>query len=152
MPNILVKIPKGSFPTEHRTMLVRKLTDAAATAEQIPDDPRKRILCWVIVEEVESGSWTCGAIDMTEQILPCLAMIYLPAGVLDGAARAVFVDLAHQAFKQALPTAEKRQLATSVMLHDVVDGTWGVNGTIWRLPDFAQAAGYAHLQSLVSPP
>jgi hypothetical protein len=36
MPNILVKIPKGSFPTEHRAALLRKLNDAAATAEQIP--------------------------------------------------------------------------------------------------------------------
>jgi phenylpyruvate tautomerase PptA (4-oxalocrotonate tautomerase family) len=149
MPNILVKIPKGSFPNEHRTALVRKLNDAAAAAEQIPDAPKKRLFCWVIIDEVESGSWTCGAIDMTGQILPCLAMICLPAGVLDDASRAIYVDLVHEAFKQALPATEKRQLATSVVLHDVTDGAWGVNGTIWRLPRFAQAAGFAHLQSLV---
>lgn len=149
MPNILVKIPKGAFPTEHRTALLRKLNDAAATAEQIPDDPKKRFVCWVIVDEVEPGSWACGGIDMTGQILPCLAMIYVPAGVLDGASRATYVDLVHEAFKQALPATEKRQLFTSIVLHDVVDGTWGANGTIWRLPGIAQAAGFAHLQSLV---
>jgi hypothetical protein len=87
---------------------------------------------------------------MTGQILPCLAMIYVPAGVLDGASRATYVDLVHKAFKQALPATEKRQLSTSVVLHDVVDGTWGASGTIWRLPSIAQAAGFAHLQSLVS--
>jgi phenylpyruvate tautomerase PptA (4-oxalocrotonate tautomerase family) len=150
MPIIVVKIPKGSFPVEHRTALVRKLTDAACVAEQIPDDPKKRLLCWVVVDEVESGSWACGAIDMTGQILPCVAMVYVPAGVLDGASRTTFVELIHAAFTDALPVTDKRHLATSVVLHDVVDGTWGVNGTVWRLPNFAQAAGYAHLQSLVS--
>jgi phenylpyruvate tautomerase PptA (4-oxalocrotonate tautomerase family) len=110
--NILVKIPKGSFAAEHRTTLVRRLNDAAACAEQIPDDPKKRALCWVVVDEVEPGAWTCGAVDVTAQVLPCIVMVYLPAGVLDGA--------------------------------------WGVNGTVWRLPNFAKAAGLAHLQTLVS--
>lgn len=150
MPNILVKIPKGAFPTEHRAVLVQKLNDAAAIAEQIPDDPRKRSMCWVIIDEVEPGAWTCGASDMSARLLPCLAVIYVPAGVLDDASQAMYVDLLHAAFKQSLPATEKRQLATSVILHNVVDGTWGVNDTIWRLPNFAQAAGYAHLQELVS--
>ena len=150
MPNILVKIPKGAFPTEHRAILVQKLNAAAAIAEQIPDDPRKRSMCWVIIDEVEPGAWTCGASDMSARLLPCLAVIYVPAGVLDDASQAMYVDLVHAAFKQSLPATEKRQLATSVILHNVVDGTWGVNDTIWRLPNFAQAAGYAHLQELVS--
>ncbi|PRC95248.1 tautomerase family protein [Solimicrobium silvestre] len=150
MPNILVKIPKGSFPPEHRTALVRRLNDAAASSEQIPDEPKKRFMCWIIIDEVEPGSWTCGALDMTEQIIPCIAMIYLPAGVLDDAARALYVARVHEAFKQSLPTSEQRQLATSVVLHDVTDGTWGGNGIIWRLPEFAQAAGFMHLQALIN--
>lgn len=150
MPNILVKIPKDAFPTEHRAILVQKLNDAAAAAEQIPDDPRKRSMCWVLIDEVAPGAWTCGAIDMSVRLLPCLAVIYVPAGVLDDASQAMYVDLIHAAFKQSLPATEKRQLVTSVILHHVVDGTWGVNDTIWRLPDFAQAAGYAHLQKLAS--
>lgn len=150
MPNIFVKVPKGAFPDAHRTALVRKLNDAAAAAEQIPDDPKKRFFCWVTVDEVAPGSWTCGAIDMTEQILPCLAVIHVPAGVLDDASRAMYVDLVHNAFKLALPATEQRQLTTSVMLHDVIDGSWGGNGSILRLSDFARMSGYAHLQSLVS--
>ena len=149
MPNILVKIPNGAFPTEHRAVLVKMLNAAAAAAEQIPDDPRKRSMCWVIIDEVEPGSWTCGASDMSAKLLPCLAVIYVPAGVLDGASQAVYVDLVHAAFKQSLPATEQRQLATSVILHDVADGSWGANGAIWRLPDFAQAAGFAHLQALL---
>lgn len=149
MPNILVKIPKDAFPTEHRAALVKKLNDAAAAAEQIPDDPRKRSMCWVIIDEVVPGSWTCGASDMSAKLLPCLAVIYVPAGVLDGASQAMYVDLVHTAFKQSLPETEQRPLATSVILHHVADGSWGANGAIWRLPDFAQAAGFAHLQALL---
>jgi phenylpyruvate tautomerase PptA (4-oxalocrotonate tautomerase family) len=148
LPNILVKLPKDSFPNQHRETLVRLLNDAAASAEQIPDDPKKRTLCWVVVDEVAPGFWTCGAIDVTAQLLPCVAMIYLPAGVLDGAARARYVGLVHDAFRQALPPADQRRLATSVIVHDVAEGSWGVNGAIWRLPDFAEAAGFAHLKSL----
>lgn len=128
---------------------MQKLNDAAAAAEQIPDDPRKRSMCWVIIDEVEPGSWTCGASDMSAKLLPCLAVIYVPAGVLDGASQAIYVDLVHAAFKQSLPETEQHQLATSVILHNVADGSWGANGAIWRLPDFAQAAGYAHLQTLL---
>jgi phenylpyruvate tautomerase PptA (4-oxalocrotonate tautomerase family) len=147
MPNILVKIPKDVFPAAHRARLMQGLNDAAATAEKIPDDPRKRSLCWVTIDEVEPAAWTCGGIDVRERLLPCLVVIYVPEGVLDDASRAVYVGLVHAAFKNALPAEEQRQLATSVILNDVPDGTWGVNGAIWRLPNFAKAAGYAHLQS-----
>lgn len=147
MPNILVKIPKDVFPAEHRATLVQKLNDAAATAEGIPDDPRKRSLCWVTIDEVDPATWTCGSMDVRERLLPCLVVIYVPEGVLDEASRAIYVDLVHAAFKDALPATEQRQLATSVILNDVPDGTWGVNGVIWPLPRFVQAAGYAHLQS-----
>jgi len=148
LPNILVKLPKASFPGPHRETLVRLLNDAAASAEQIPDDPRKRSLCWVVIDEVAPGFWTGGGIDMTAQLLPCIAMIYLPAGVLDAATRAHYVCLVHDAFRQALPPADQRRLVTSMIVHDVTEGSWGVNGAIWRLPDFAEAAGFSHLKSL----
>jgi len=150
MPNILLKIPKGTFSGEARATLVRRINDAAAMAEQIPVDPKKRFLCWVVVEEVEQGLWTCGTVDVTAAVLPCIAMVYVPAGVLDEASRASYVELMHVAFTQALPANDKRQLITSVVLHDVADGAWGVNGAIWNLPVFAKAAGFEHLQYLVA--
>jgi phenylpyruvate tautomerase PptA (4-oxalocrotonate tautomerase family) len=150
LPNIFVKLPKDSFPAQHRETLVRLLNDAAANAEQIPEDAKKRFLCWVVVDEVAPGYWACGGIDMTAQVVPCVAMIYLPAGVLDAAARSRYVSLVHDAFRQAFPSADPRHLTTSVIVHDVPDGSWGANGEIWRLPEFADAAGFAHLQSLIS--
>lgn len=151
MPNILVKIPSGSFPKDSRTTLLRKINAAAASAEQIPPDPRKQFTCWVLIDEVEAGGWTCGGLDLTARYLPCMATVYVPCGVLDEASRGRCVALMHAAFEEAMPMDDTRRLATSVVLHEVLDGTWGVGGTIWRLPDFAEAAGYAHLQHLVRP-
>lgn len=149
MPTILVKIPKGSFPGDSRATLAKKITDAASTVEQMPADPRKQFVTWVLIDEVESGNWTCGGADVTAQFLPCVAVVYVPSGVLDEASRGQCVQLMHAAFEGAMPVGEKRQLATSIILHDVPDGTWGASGVLWKLPDFAKASGYAHLQHLV---
>lgn len=149
MPNILVKVPKGSFPGDSRAVLVKMINEAAATAEQIPADPRKRMLCWVLIDEIEAGGWTCGGADVTTQLLPCVAMVYLPAGVLDQSARAQYTQLVHEAFKAASPADDKRVLMSSVVLNEVADGAWGANGAIWKLADFARAAGFVHLQHLV---
>jgi phenylpyruvate tautomerase PptA (4-oxalocrotonate tautomerase family) len=104
----------------------------------------------VTVEDVPAASWWCGGADVTTQVVPCKAIAHVPAGVLDADARARFVQQVHEAFAQALPAADARRVVTSVMLHDVPDGTWGVNGALWTLPDFARAARYAHLQHLVA--
>lgn len=150
MPNIFVHIPRGSFPGESRTTLTRRINAAAASAEQIPPEQSKRMLCWVLIDEVESGAWTCGGVDVTSQLLPCVAMVYLPEGVLTDSTRALYVEELHEAFKKSIPFDDKRQVASSVVLHEVSDGTWGANGVIWRLPQFAKAAGFGHLQHLVT--
>lgn len=150
MPNILVKVPKGAFPGAARARLLNQITEAAATAEQIPADPRKRFTSWVVLDEVEAGMWTCGGTDLSAQVLPCIAVVHVPSGVLDGQSRALYVKLLHEAFTLALPAGERRQLATSVILHDVADGAWGGNGSLLTLPILAKAAGYAHLQHLVA--
>jgi phenylpyruvate tautomerase PptA (4-oxalocrotonate tautomerase family) len=150
MPNIIIRIPKGSFLGEARNLLTQKINAAAASVEQIPDEPHKRMLCWVLIEEIDSGAWTCGGADVTSQLLPCMAMVYLPEGVLDEASRSQYVQAIHEAFKQSVPIDDKRQIASSVVLHEVPDGDWGVNGVIWKLPQFAMAAGFTHLKHLVN--
>ena len=150
MPSILIKIPQGAFPSGARTNLVRHIIDAATTAEQMPTDPGKLFLTWIVIDETEAGLFTCGGIDVSSQVLPCLAMVNVPAGVLDETSKALYVKLMHDAFKLAQPVDDPRTLATSVIIHDVADGCWGGNGAIWTLPGFAKAAGYAHLQHLVA--
>ncbi len=149
MPSIVLKIPKNSFPGAQRAALVKNINEAAAAAEQMPDDPRKRFLCWVLIDEMESGSVTCGGADVTSLFIPCFAIVHVPEGVLDDAARASYAQLMHSAFQAALPPGEKRRLTTNIVFSTVADGTWGVDGAVWRLPELAKAAGYAHLQHLV---
>ncbi len=149
MPNILIKLPQGAFSAERRQALAKRVSQAAATVEKIPLDAKKRFVCWVSIDEVAQGMLTCGGIDMTSQVLPCIAMVYLPVGVLDAATRASYVAVVHSAFTELVPSEEKRQLATSVILHEIADGQWGANGKLWRMPEFVQAAGYEHLQSLI---
>jgi phenylpyruvate tautomerase PptA (4-oxalocrotonate tautomerase family) len=149
MPNIVVRVPKGSFPSPQRAALMAGLTRAAASAEQMPDDPARQFVTWVAVEEIDSGSFSCGGADVTARMLPCMVQVFVPAGVLDEPARARYAELLHAAIKASLPLDERRLLATSIMMSDVSDGTWAANGAIWRLPDLARAAGYGHLQHLV---
>jgi phenylpyruvate tautomerase PptA (4-oxalocrotonate tautomerase family) len=149
MPNIVINIPADAFAGSARAALVSRVNQAAAQAERISDDPKSRFLCWVVVNETAAGAFTCGGADVTAQLLPCMAIVYLPAGVLDDAARTAYVKLMHDAFHASLPAGDSRRLVTSVMLRDVADGTWGASGAIWKLPDFAKAAGFEHLQHLV---
>jgi phenylpyruvate tautomerase PptA (4-oxalocrotonate tautomerase family) len=148
MPNIIVKVPANTFNAEAKASLVKAINAAAAECERIPADPKKRFLCWVMIEEVAAGHWTCGGHDMSQMVVPVLAIVNLPAGVLDDASRARYVSLMHKAIGDALP-GEKRQVATSCIMNEVADGMWGASGNIWRLPQFAAAAGYEHLQHLV---
>lgn len=145
MPNIVVKIPAGAFDAAARASLAAGIKSAAVAAEQMPDDPGKQLLCWIAVEEVAAGCWTCGGADMGAVLIPVQVQVQLPHGVLDDDSRARYVAGVHRAILAALPD-ERRRIASSCILHEVPDGQWGVNGAIWRLATFAEHAGYAHLQ------
>ena len=149
MPTILVKVPKGAYPIDARKKLIHHILEAAKQAEQIPSDPKKLFVSWVVIEEAEEGMWTCGGVDMSAQILTCFAMVNVPSGVLDASSRSLYVKLMQDAFEAAQPAEDKRPVFSSVILSDVVEGTWGGNGTIWSLAALAKAAGFAHLQHLV---
>lgn len=150
MPNILVKIPCGAFPGDARARLAHHIQEAAAAAERMPDDPRHRALCWVLIEEIDAGLWTCGGHDVGARSVTCLALALVPAGVLDAPSRALYVRRMHDAFVQAMPAGDARRLHSSVIVQEVPEGHWGGNGVLWTLPALAQAAGYAHLQHLVA--
>ncbi|WP_219214728.1 tautomerase [Variovorax boronicumulans] len=150
MPNILVKIPRGAFPGGARAQLAHNIEKAAARAEQMPEDPRHRALCWVLVEEIDAGLWTCGGRDVGAQVLTCFALALVPAGVLDAPSRALCVRSMHDAFVHAMPADDTRRLHSSVIVQEVAEGHWGGDGALWTLPALAQAAGYVHLQHLVA--
>jgi phenylpyruvate tautomerase PptA (4-oxalocrotonate tautomerase family) len=151
MPRIDVTLPNGSLSANNKTILAQQLVEAAAQAEQVPNNPKYRMYTWINLREANAGELTCGGHDITEQALPCMVLAYFPAGVLDESGRALFVELAHQAFKYAFGPQEQRTLMTSIILYEVTNGHQGANGKIWRLSDLARAAGYRHLQHLVEP-
>lgn len=150
MPNIIVKVPEGAFDQSARDALGRGIHAAAKAVEDWGDDPRQEAVTWIVIEEVKAGYLFAGGVDQTSRVIPVIVFFYPPAGVIDEAGRAKAVQLVHEAVANAKPTSDPRPVMTSVMMWDVADGTWGANGQLWRLPDFARAAGYRHLQHLVA--
>ncbi|WP_395702191.1 4-oxalocrotonate tautomerase family protein [Aquabacterium sp.] len=75
--------------------------------------------------------------------------VTLPPDILpDEARRAQAIRQLHDALAEAKPPQDPRPLLSSVILDEVPDGHWGANGQLWRLADFARAAGFRHLQHL----
>lgn len=151
MPNIVVKVPEGAFDDAARAALGKGIHTAVKAVEGWGDDPRQEVLTWVLVEEVKQGCFFAGGTDQTSRIIPVIVFLYPPAGVIDEAGRAEAVRRIHQVVAGAKPPNDPRRVATSIMVWDVTDGTWGANGELWRLTDFARAAGYKHLQHLCEP-
>ena len=151
MPNIIVKVPEGAFDEAGRAALGKGIHAAAKAVEGWGDDPRQEALTWVLVEEVKPGCLFAGGTDQTARIIPVIVFFYPPAGVIDEAGRAEVMRRVHQAVTAAKSTSDPRPVATSIMVWEVADGTWSANGQLWRLPDFARAAGYRHLQHLIEP-
>ena len=148
MPYITVKVPFGVLGDEAKSVLVKGICAAAAECEQVPDDPKMRALCVVTIEEIGVGNRTFGGRDLSQMLVSFDAAVNIPKGILDDRSRARFVELLHRAVIDALP-GEKRRITGSFIINEIEDGTWGVSGSLWKLPDFAAASGYRHLQHLV---
>lgn len=148
MPFITVKVPAGVLDEAAKATLTNGICAAAAECEQVPDDPKMRALCVVSIEETGAGNRTFGGRDLSQMLVPLDATVNIPKGVLDDRSRARFVELLHQAVMSALPD-EKRRITSSFIINEIEDGMWGVSGSLWKLPDFAAASGYRHLQHLV---
>lgn len=150
MPNILIQAPEGAFDAEARGKLAKAATAVAKIVEQGGDDPRQAELTWVTFNEVKAGHVFAGGNDPLEQLIPVVVFFHYPAGVLDDAARAEAARLFQDVVAEARKPGDPRPVATSVIMTEVADGAWGGSGRILRLPDLARAAGYKHLQHLVT--
>lgn len=150
MPNIFVKIPEGTFSSEQIGGIAKGITAAAAAAESIPDDPRRQALTWVMIEEIKPGNVFAGGSRIVPNMIPVVVQFYPPAEVLDANRRRLAAERVHAAIVSALPEALRSRVLTSCMLLEVPDGRWGANGNIWTVANFAAAAGYEHLQHLVT--
>ena len=149
MPNLLIKIPHGSYPGAARQALFNAVNATANDVEQVGDTPQNRAVTGVVIEELPPGAIQSNAIDISDSALLCIVQAYIPAGVLDGASRAAYVARMSAAFKGAMPNGDTRRVIVSLLLLEMPEGQWGAGDVIWRLPDVTAAAGFKHLQSLV---
>lgn len=149
MPNIVIQIPKGILAEEARTSAAHQIAQLAADVEQMPVVPSKRMLSWAVFQEIEKASWSVGGHAIPDAMVPCMVEVKVPAGVLDDAMRSAFVKGIYAILEKSMPAGDQPRVMMSTVFFEVADGCWGANGAIWKLPEFARAAGYGHLQHLV---
>lgn len=150
MPNILIRVPEGLLAGERLGKLAKAATAIATKVEQGGDNPRQAALTWVEIDQVKAGHFFSGGEDALGPMIPVLVFFHYPAGVLDDAARSQAAALFQDAISDIVGSSDSRPVATSIIMTEVADGAWGGSGRIWRLPDLARAAGYKHLQHLVT--
>ncbi len=146
MPNITLRLPATAFDAARCARLLQAVHTAAVRACGLGNDPRQQALCWVMLEHTAPGQWTCGGRDPLADAIPCQVHIRAPAGVLDAERRAAYAHAVHQAIATSVAADDPRRLITSIVIEDVAEGHWAVNGQVWHRDDFVRAAGYAHLQ------
>ena len=145
MPQITIKLPAPIIDPDLRRRLAQGVTDVAVAVESIPDRPETRFFCWVIVEAVEPGTWTCGGLQ-PDHVVPCYATVLVPEGVLTPDLRRRYVEQLDKAIRCSLGKEFAQRVATSIVIQDVADGTWGANGAVMNLTDFVAKVGFEHLQ------
>lgn len=146
MPIVRVEVPTGVYDTAATEELIRAVSDAAATAEQMPDDPEHRMGLIVLWDERPEGSIRSNGIDPVGIVAPIFVWMHPPAGVVDDE----HVEQLVVTLQACFEAASEQPVTVSVVVSEVPDGRWGIGGELQRLPDFARRAGYAHLQHLVT--
>lgn len=79
----------------------------------------------------------------------CLVVVYVLVGVLDVVVCMCFVQQMYEVFVQVFLVVDVWCVVIFVMLYDVFDGIWGVNGVLWMLFDFVRVVGYVYFQYFV---
>jgi len=150
MPNIALRVPEGVFDATARQKIATGLNRVAKEVEQIGDTPANEFLTWVVFEDLKPGYLFAGGADPTDRIIPVVVWMRHPEGVIEQSGREKAARLIHEVIADAAPK-DGRPVISSIAIEKVVDGTWsGGSGTILRLADFARAAGFKHLQHLVT--
>lgn len=151
MPNLTLTVPADAFDAATRQRLLQAVHDAAVRATGLGPEPAQQRLCWVMLQEIAAGHWLCGGQDIGARAIPCQIEVRIPQGVLDARQRADYARQLHEAIAGCLPSEDTRVLLGSILMTDVADGHWAVNGQLWQVSDFVRSAGYAHLQSQAAP-
>ncbi len=150
MPNITVRLPANALDAAQCRALLQAVHAAAVVVSGLGAAPRQQALCWVMLDVLPAGQWLCGGHDAGQRLIPCQVQVLVPAGVLDDSRRADYARCLHEAVAGCVSRDDPRVLMTSIIITDVADGHWAGNGRLWQRDDFVEAAGYAHLQAVVT--
>ena len=151
MPLNHVTLTPDAVDPVGRLALVAAITDAAGRAESVPDTPEGRRRSVVVVHDQPSGTVFWGGEPYESHIRAVFVDFVCSAGVLDGARKERFAAELQAAANATTRAGDPRPIITSVIFHEVPEGSWGREGGIRRLPDMARAAGFTHLRSIVAP-
>jgi phenylpyruvate tautomerase PptA (4-oxalocrotonate tautomerase family) len=151
MPLLRLSVTPGAFDAEGRTSFIQALTDAACTAEHLPDDPLARLRAVVLWHQLAPAEVLWGAEVLDDGIRAVFADYLVGDGVLDPVRRERFAADVHRAAEASAPKGDLRRTVTSVVFTDVAEGRWGRDGSLQRLPAMAHAAGFLHLAEIAAP-
>jgi phenylpyruvate tautomerase PptA (4-oxalocrotonate tautomerase family) len=144
MPLIYVTLTPGAFDAAAQDKLARGLTDAAARAESIPDEPGPRARDLVLIQELAAGRFYSSGAPAEHAVRGVFATLEVSAGVLDAARKARLAADVQAAAESAAPD-RSRPVITSLIIVEVPEGQWGQAGRIMRLPEMAAISRFDHL-------
>ena len=149
MPIVTVRVPSDSFDDEGRRAIVGDLTAAVADAEQIPTDPEIQGQVVILWEEINAPHVHVNGVEVAAFGVPVFVDVQPPAGALEQDRMDAFAEAVDRSFRER-PPVDGRPVFTSLIVNDVADGRWGIDGRVQHLADFARSAGYRHLRHLAS--
>ncbi len=149
MPLLYVTLTSGVFDSAAKQKLVKALTEAAFVAESVPDLPASRARGLVLLHELPAGHFYSNSEPADGRLGGVFINYQVPAGVLDGARKAKFAQMLHEAVANALGGDKSHPVFTSAVIHEVPEGQWAQNGKILRLPENVATTQFEHLVSMI---
>lgn len=145
MPMITARLTPGAFDAAAKAALARGLTAAACKAEGMADTPKAWSQALVMFQELASGTFFVAAEPAERRVRGVFVTYELSAGIIDAARKAAFAAEVQAAAETAAAPGDGRRVVTSAVIQEVPEGQWAQMGSIWRLPEIAAAAQFAHL-------
>lgn len=120
---------------QHRETIVQRLTDALLRAHGASENEAARQLTWVLVHEVPDGAWGVGGQPVASP--RSLTIVREPAGSLREETREAIAREVHNAWCSVLGP-ELARLSVWLVIEEVPDGQWCVDGHVLRLPEIEE--------------
>jgi phenylpyruvate tautomerase PptA (4-oxalocrotonate tautomerase family) len=143
MPSMFVTLTPGSYDAQAQDRLAALLTEAAASAESLPNRPAPRARALVCMQELPAGRFYSAGVPADRSLCGVFITLYVTAGVLDARRKAELAAGIQAAAEKCAPAG--RTVITSAVIVEVAEGQWAQRGRIVRLPEAVGLAEFEHL-------